>query len=85
MLSQHTKDIVKSTAPVLAEHGTAITTVFYSRLFEAHPELLHIFNHANQAKGRQQTASPIPYTRQRFILIIWKRLSRPSSRSGIST
>ncbi|AIQ64054.1 dihydropteridine reductase [Paenibacillus stellifer] len=56
MLSQHTKDIVKSTAPVLAEHGTAITTVFYSRLFEAHPELLHIFNHANQAKGRQQTA-----------------------------
>lgn len=56
MLSQHTKDIVKSTAPVLAEHGTAITSVFYRRLFEAHPELLHIFNHANQAKGRQQTA-----------------------------
>ncbi|MBY9078088.1 NO-inducible flavohemoprotein [Paenibacillus sp. HN-1] len=56
MLSQHTKDIVKSTAPVLAEHGTAITTVFYRRLFEAHPELLNIFNHANQAKGRQQTA-----------------------------
>lgn len=56
MISQHTKVIVKSTAPVLAEHGTTITSVFYSRLFEAHPELLHIFNHANQAKGRQQTA-----------------------------
>lgn len=56
MLSQQTRDIVKSTAPVLAEHGTAITSVFYRNMFAAHPELLNIFNHANQAKGRQQTA-----------------------------
>lgn len=56
MLSQQTIDIVKSTAPILADRGTDITTVFYKNLFEAHPELLNIFNHANQAKGRQQTA-----------------------------
>lgn len=56
MLSQQTRDIVKSTAPILETQGVEITTVFYRRLFEAHPELLNIFNHANQAQGRQQTA-----------------------------
>lgn len=56
MLSQQTIDIVKSTVPVLEQHGKTITTVFYKNLFEAHPELLNIFNHANQSKGRQQTA-----------------------------
>ncbi|AQQ54408.1 NO-inducible flavohemoprotein [Planococcus lenghuensis] len=56
MLSQETRDIVKSTAPVLAEHGTTITTEFYKTMFEAHPELLDIFNHANQSQGRQQAA-----------------------------
>lgn len=56
MLSQETIDIVKSTVPVLEEHGKTITTVFYKNMFEAHPELLNIFNHVNQQQGRQQTA-----------------------------
>ena len=56
MLSQKTIDIVKSTAPVLADHGVTITTVFYKNMFAAHPELLNIFNHVNQKQGRQQTA-----------------------------
>jgi nitric oxide dioxygenase len=56
MLSQKTIDIVKSTVPVLAAHGNTITTAFYKRMFEAHPELLNIFNHVNQKQGRQQTA-----------------------------
>lgn len=30
--------------------------MFYRNLFEAHPELLNVFNHANQAQGRQQAA-----------------------------
>lgn len=55
-LSQKTIDIIKSTAPVLKEHGVTITSVFYKNMFESHPELLNIFNHANQSKGRQQTA-----------------------------
>lgn len=56
MLSKKTMDIVKSTAPVLAQHGKTITSVFYRNMFAAHPELLNIFNHANQARGRQQAA-----------------------------
>lgn len=56
MLSQKTIDIVKSTAPILETEGKKITTCFYKMLFEAHPELLNIFNHVNQKQGRQQTA-----------------------------
>lgn len=56
MLSQKTIDIVKSTAPVLEVKGTEITSVFYKNMFSNHPELLNVFNHANQKKGRQQTA-----------------------------
>ena len=56
MLSQETINIIKSTVPVLEEHGKTITTVFYKNMFAEHPELLNIFNHANQSQGRQQTA-----------------------------
>ncbi|MDQ0232358.1 NO-inducible flavohemoprotein [Metabacillus malikii] len=56
MLSEQTIKIVKSTAPILADRGVEITTHFYKTMFEAHPELLNIFNHANQKQGRQQTA-----------------------------
>ncbi|MGE6570914.1 globin domain-containing protein [Psychrobacter namhaensis] len=56
MASPKTLEIVKATVPVLEEHGTAITTVFYKNMFEAHPELLDIFNETNQKLGRQQTA-----------------------------
>ncbi|WP_216829809.1 NO-inducible flavohemoprotein [Alkalihalobacterium elongatum] len=55
-LSQETIDIIKSTVPVLAEHGEAITKRFYQMMFENHPELLHIFNHANQKQGKQPKA-----------------------------
>ncbi|GHH96785.1 NO-inducible flavohemoprotein [Neobacillus kokaensis] len=56
MLDQKTIDIVKSTVPVLEQHGEAITTRFYQLMFGNHPELLNIFNHANQKQGRQQRA-----------------------------
>lgn len=56
MLNQETVQIIKSTIPVLEVHGTAITSRFYQRLFAEHPELLNIFNHANQEKGRQPKA-----------------------------
>lgn len=56
MLNEKTIQIIKSTVPVLEVHGTAITKRFYERMFTQHPELLHIFNHANQKQGRQQTA-----------------------------
>src|SRR5579875_1007547 len=56
MLSQKTIKIVKSTVPVLKTHGNEITKRFYQLLFSSHPELLNIFNHANQKQGRQQRA-----------------------------
>ncbi|WP_410514645.1 NO-inducible flavohemoprotein [Paenibacillus sp. BR2-3] len=56
MLSEKTINTIKSTVPVLEVHGTAITTQFYQMLFANHPELLNIFNHANQKQGRQQAA-----------------------------
>ncbi|GAM16429.1 NO-inducible flavohemoprotein [Mesobacillus selenatarsenatis] len=56
MLDQKTIEIIKSTVPVLEVHGEQITTVFYKTMFENHPELLNIFNHANQKQGKQQRA-----------------------------
>ncbi len=56
MLSQQSIAIIKSTVPVLEVHGTAITKRFYQMMFAENPELLNIFNHANQKQGRQQTA-----------------------------
>lgn len=56
MLSEQTIVTIKSTVPVLEVHGTTITKRFYQMMFEAHPELLNIFNHANQKQGRQQGA-----------------------------
>ena len=56
MLTNETIKIIKSTVPVLEVHGEKITTRFYQLLFQNNPELLNIFNHANQKQGRQQTA-----------------------------
>ena len=56
MLSQATIDVVKSTVPLLAEHGQAITSNFYDRLFNHHPELKNVFNQANQSRGDQSKA-----------------------------
>lgn len=56
MLSARTIEVIQSTVPVLEVHGETITTHFYKRMFKNNPELLNVFNHANQKQGRQQTA-----------------------------
>jgi len=56
MLSTHTIDVIKSTVPLLEEHGRTITDVFYKNLFDKHPFLKNIFNMANQGKGDQSRA-----------------------------
>lgn len=48
--------LVKATAPVFQQHGVTITTYFYKRMFNNHPELKNIFNLAHQATGAQPTA-----------------------------
>ncbi|KAH0837281.1 hypothetical protein AYO21_09988 [Fonsecaea monophora] len=55
-LSAEHQKIVKSTAPVLAEHGVAITSHFYKRMLNNHPELRNIFNSAHQSTGTQPAA-----------------------------
>lgn len=56
VLDQETRDIIKSTVPVLEEYGTAITKRFYQMMFTNHPELKNIFNQTNQRKGDQPKA-----------------------------
>lgn len=56
MLDEKTIEIIKSTVPVLEEHGEEITGRFYDLLFQHHPELLNIFNQTNQKKKTQRTA-----------------------------
>ena len=56
MLNQNTIDIIKSTVPVLREHGVEITTTFYKRMFENNPEVKAMFNMAKQESGEQPKA-----------------------------
>jgi nitric oxide dioxygenase len=56
MLTQKTKDTVKATAPVLAQHGYDIIKHFYRSLLSTHPELKNIFNMRHQERGEQQQA-----------------------------
>jgi hypothetical protein len=44
-LTTQQKEIMKSTIPALQEHGVTITTLFYKRLLEAHPELKKHLQH----------------------------------------
>jgi nitric oxide dioxygenase len=45
--------LIKATVPALLQHGETITSHFYASLFEAHPELLNVFNPVNQRNGKQ--------------------------------
>ncbi|WP_318514522.1 NO-inducible flavohemoprotein [Photobacterium leiognathi] len=48
MLNQKTIDIVKATAPVIAEAGPVVTQHFYQRMFSHNPELKDVFNMSHQ-------------------------------------
>ncbi|MFY1575388.1 globin domain-containing protein [Verrucosispora sp. WMMD703] len=56
VLTQSSAAVVSATLPAVRAHGEAITRRFYQRMFEAHPELLDLFNRGNQASGAQQAA-----------------------------
>jgi nitric oxide dioxygenase len=56
MLDQETVRIVKSTAPILQEHGETLTKHFYKRMFLHNPEVAPFFNPSNQVSGTQQRA-----------------------------
>lgn len=52
-ISQQTIDTVKSTAPVIKEHGKAITSRMYEIMFDTHPEVKAQFDMSAQANGTQ--------------------------------
>lgn len=56
MLSESSAAVVTATLPAVQAHGEAITGRFYQRMFDAHPELLDVFNRGNQATGQQKAA-----------------------------
>ncbi|ABM04609.1 fused nitric oxide dioxygenase and dihydropteridine reductase [Psychromonas ingrahamii 37] len=56
MLTQTEINIIKDSAPALAQYGEDITGRFYQILFQSHPELSHIFNMTNQKSGSQKAA-----------------------------
>jgi nitric oxide dioxygenase len=56
MLSDKTISIVKSTAPILEQHGETLTRHFYRRMFSHNPEVAPFFNPAHQTSGSQQKA-----------------------------
>ena len=49
-------ELVKSTVSILREHGVALTTYFYNRMLNNHPELKNTFNMDSQTSGRQPKA-----------------------------
>jgi nitric oxide dioxygenase len=56
LLSAEAKAVVEATAGVVAEKAEQITARFYPSMFDAHPELLRVFNLGNQATGEQSRA-----------------------------
>jgi len=56
LLSDSSHAVVAATAAVVAEHAEQITARFYPRMFAEHPDLLRVFNLANQATGEQSRA-----------------------------
>jgi len=54
-ISPKTVEIVKSTVPVLAEHGMKIVASMYRNMFRENPEVKPLFNQANQSAGEQKT------------------------------
>lgn len=56
MLNQEEIQTIHSTVPLLQDKGVEITTNFYKRMFNNHPELMDMFNQPNHKQGLQSTA-----------------------------
>ena len=56
LLSTSSGAVIAATATVVAEHAEQITARFYPRMLAERPELLRVFNLANQATGEQSRA-----------------------------
>lgn len=50
LLNEKTIQTMQATVPFLQERGVEVTKRFYEMMFTKQPELLNIFNHANQKR-----------------------------------
>jgi len=60
-LSESTMSVVESTAPILKEHGVAITSRFYDRLFREYPEVKPMFATATPGQAERLAAAVLAY------------------------
>ena len=60
-LSQQTIDICKATAPVLKEHGEAITIRMYEILFSTYPEIKPLFGEAPENQHKKLAIAIVAY------------------------
>ena len=56
LLSASSGAVIAATAALVAEHAEQITARFYPQMFAERPDLLRVFNLANQATGEQSRA-----------------------------
>ncbi|QLF92632.1 NO-inducible flavohemoprotein [Pseudomonas sp. ABC1] len=56
MLSTEHIHLIKATVPLLETGGEALTRHFYQVMFRDYPQVLPLFNQANQGSGHQQRA-----------------------------
>src|SRR5690606_22906761 len=50
------KQLISDTVPILREHGVALTSHFYQRMFTHNPESKHIYNMVIQKNNKQHHA-----------------------------
>ena len=60
-MNETTQEIIKSTAPVIKEHGEAITTAMYKILFSKHPEAKELFKDASTDQHRKLASMVYAY------------------------
>lgn len=61
MLSESTKEIVKSTAPALQEYGVKITTRMYERMAEEQPDLKALFANTRNGQAERLAGAVLAY------------------------
>jgi len=60
-MNENTIEIIKATAPVIKEHGEAITTAMYKILFTNHPEAKALFKNADPDQYKKLAAMVYAY------------------------
>lgn len=60
-MTNETKAIIKATAPVLKEHGEAITTAMYKILFEKYPQTEELFKNAAPGQYKRLASAVYAY------------------------